>query len=272
MTILTLNKRELEKKVGKLTEKLKEEITNMGTPVDDETDEELMIEVFPNRPDLLSFQTFSRSLNNYLGKTKITKYSIEKPQKDYKVVIDKSVKKVRPYTVCAIVKGLRLDDQKIKDIIDIQEKLHLTIGRKRKKLAIGIYPLDKIDLPIKFEAKKPSEIKFRPLEYPSEITGAQILRQHPAGRDYADLLKGEEVYPIFTDANGQILSMPPIINSHETGRVLEETKEVFIECSGFNLHYLNKTLNILVTALAEMGEKFMQWKYVTERKNYKLQT
>ena len=47
MTILTLNKKELEKKVGKLTERLKEKITEMGTPVDGETDEELMVEVFP---------------------------------------------------------------------------------------------------------------------------------------------------------------------------------------------------------------------------------
>ncbi len=255
MTILTLNKKELEKKVGKLTEKLKEEITNMGTPVDGETDEELMIEVFPNRPDLISLQAFSRALNNYLGKTKLSKYVVEKPSKNFEVIIDKSVKEVRPHTVCAIIKDLKLNDQRIKEIIDIQEKLHLTIGRKRRKLAIGIYPLDKISLPIKFEARRPSEIKFKPLEYPSEITGAQILRQHPVGREYSDLLKDAKVYPIFVDSNSKILSMPPIINSDETGRVLEETKDVFVECSGFNNYYLNKALNILVTALADMGGK-----------------
>lgn len=255
MTILTLNKKELEKKVGKLTEELKDKITEMGTPIDGETEEELMIEVFPNRPDLLSLQAFSRALLTYTEKSKIKEYSVEKPEKDYQVIIDKSVKKVRPYTVCAIVKGLKLDDQRIKDIIDIQEKLHLTIGRKRKKLAIGIYPLEKIKLPIRYEARKPSDIKFQPLEASGIMTAPQILKQHPTGIEYSELLKGEEVYPIFIDANNQILSMPPIINSHETGRVSEETKDVFIECSGFNLHYLNKTLNILVSTMAEMGGK-----------------
>jgi phenylalanyl-tRNA synthetase beta subunit len=39
----------------------------------------------------------------------------------------------------------------IKQIIDIQEKLHLVYGRDRKKLAIGIYPLEAIKLPIAFQ-------------------------------------------------------------------------------------------------------------------------
>jgi phenylalanyl-tRNA synthetase beta chain len=102
-------------------------------------------------------------------------------------------------------------------------------------------------------AREPSKIKFRPLEYPEEITGAQILRQHPTGRDYAGLLENCKAYPIFVDANDNILSMPPIINSHETGKIDENTTEVFVECSGFNKHYLEKSLNILVSALADMG-------------------
>ena len=255
MTILTLNKKELEKKVGKLTESLKNQITDMGTPVDGETNEEIMVEVFPNRPDLLSMQAFSRSLLNFIGKTKPKKYVVEKPQKDFVVTIDKSVKKIRPYTVCAIIKDLNFDDEKIKDLVDIQEKLHITLGRKRKKLAIGVYPLEKIKLPIKYEAKKPADIKFQPLESKREMTGSQILSQHPTGREYGNLLKGAEFYPIFTDADGKVLSMPPIINSHETGKVSETTKDVFVECSGFNLYYLNKALNILVSALADIGGK-----------------
>ncbi len=68
------------------------------------------------------------------------------------MIIDKSVKDVRPYTVCAIAKGLKLDDAKIKELIQIQEKLHITFGRKRKKVAIGIYPLENIKFPIRFIA------------------------------------------------------------------------------------------------------------------------
>jgi phenylalanyl-tRNA synthetase beta chain len=268
MTILTLNKKEFEKKVGKLTEALKDKITEMGTPIDGETETELMIEVFPNRPDLLSLQAMSRAILEYTEKSKTRTYTVEKPEKDFVVNVDKSVRKVRPYTVCAIVKGLKLDEQRIQDIIDIQEKLHLTIGRKRKKLAIGVYPLEKIKLPISYEARKPSDIKFQPLESQVVMTAPQILRQHPTGIEYADLLKGAEVYPVFVDANNKILSMPPIINSNDTGRVSNETKDVFIECSGFNLHYLNKTLNIIVTALADMGGKIYSMKIKGADENY----
>ncbi|MFH1290193.1 MAG: hypothetical protein ABIH92_02175, partial [Nanoarchaeota archaeon] len=60
------------------------------------------------------------------------------------------------------------------------------------------------------------------------------------------------------DSKGKILSMPPIINSHDTGKITEQTKDVFIECSGFNLTILQKTLNIIITTFAEMGGKVYQ--------------
>ncbi len=255
MTILTLNKKELEKKIGKITKQTEEAITMMGTPVEEITNKEISVEVFPNRPDLLSLQGFSRSLLQYLGKSKPAQYKINKPEKDYKVKIEKSVKPVRPFTACCIVKGLKLDDEKIKEIIDIQEKLHLTIGRKRKKVAIGIYPMEKIKLPIRFIGADPDKLKFIPLEMDKEMSGRQILSRHPAGRDYAHLLGGYETYPFFIDADNKVLSMPPIINSHETGKITEKTKDIFIECSGFNLPYLKKTINILAAVFYDMGGK-----------------
>jgi len=52
--------------------------------------------------------------------------------------------------------------------------------------------------------------------------------------------------------------MPPIINSNETGKITTSTKKVFIECSGHDLEVLKKTLNIIVTTLAEMNGKIYQ--------------
>lgn len=254
MTILTLNRKELEKALGKIDKEMQEKISMFGTPIEEVTQNEVSVEVFPNRPDLLSQQTFERALKDFLG-YKTSKININKPLDNYEVKIHKSVKNVRPYTYCAIVKGLKLDDEKIKQIIDIQEKLHQSIGRKRKKLAIGIYPLEKIKLPIEYKALSPDDIKFQPLESTKELTAKQILRQHPAGKEYAHLLEDKELYPVFIDADNKILSMPPIINSQETGRINEKTKDLFIECSGFNQYYLKKTLNIILTAFNEMNGK-----------------
>ncbi|NPE26848.1 phenylalanine--tRNA ligase subunit beta [Methanococcoides sp. SA1] len=255
MTILTMNRKALEKKVGKITPEVEKAITDMGTPIEEVTDEIVEIEVFPNRPDLLSLENFARALKQFLGKGKIANFKINKPEKDFDVIIDKSVKVVRPYTACAIAKGLKFTDERIKDIVDLQEKMHNSIGRKRKKVAIGIYPLDKIKLPIKFEARKSEDVKFLPLEAKKEMNAKQILRGHPTGREYAHLLEGVNVYPVFVDANNEILSMPPIINSEKTGRIDEKTKDVFIECSGHNLAYLKKALNILLASISDMGGK-----------------
>jgi len=267
MTILTLPKKQLESHIGKITPELENKISMFGTPVEEVTDTEIMIEVFPNRPDLLSFQGFVRAITSFLKNPQISEYKTEKPEKNYKVIIDKSVKKVRPYTACAIIKNLSLNDSKIKQIIDIQEKLHTSYGRNRKKLAIGIYPLEQIKLPITFKAKKPEEIRFQPLEMNKEINGRQILSQHPTGREYGNLLKDAEVFPIFQDANNEILSMPPIINSHKTGKITENTKEIFIECSGFHQEYLKKTLNMIVTTFADMGGKIYQMEIKNNKSN-----
>ncbi len=254
MPTVTLNRKIVEELVGKhLPEKeLKERISMMGTDLEEVTKESIQVEIFPNRPDLLSEQGFARALSSFIGvKTGLIKYKIN--SSDYKVIIDKSVKEVRPFTACCVVKGLSLDSEKIKEIIQIQEKLHVTYGRNRKKVAIGIYPLDKIKMPITFMAKKPKEIIFKPLESEFDMNGQEILENHPTGKEYKHLLEGAKVYPIFIDADNKILSLPPIINSELVGRVEESTKDVFVECSGFDYDVLAKCLNMVISALDEMG-------------------
>lgn len=256
MPTITISKKVFESLVGKKLpiDKLKDRISMLGTDLETIEGDEITVEVFPNRPDMLSVQGFARAFSSFIGiRTGLKRFDVKKSGE--KVIIDGSVKGVRPYTACAIVKGLKFDDEKIKEVIQIQEKLHVTFGRNRRKAAIGIYPYEKIKPPIRFVAKKPEEIKFQPLEFPRVINGKQILGQHPAGREYGHLLEGLNKYPIFIDANDKILSMPPIINSHDTGKITEKTKDVFIECSGFDFNVLKKCLNIIVTSLAEMGGK-----------------
>lgn len=253
MATIKITKEELKKHI-KLDDSTIERMNMFGTPVESVTADDIELEIMPNRPDLLPAQGFTRAFKAFIGKEPgLKKYRVHSPETNFKVKIDTSVSEVRPYTACAIVKKLKFDDEKIKVIIDMQEKLHATIGRNRKKAAIGIYPLEKITLPITYEARKPHDIKFIPLEAEKEMTGLQILQQHPTGREYAKLLENYSTFPIFVDAKKNILSMPPIINSHETGKITEQTKEVFIECSGFSLETLQKILNIIVTTLADMG-------------------
>ncbi len=267
MTKVTFSRKEFEKEIT-LTKEVEEKINLFGAPIESLTKDEIEIEVNPNRPDLLSLYNYLRALKLFIGKEKgLKKYKINKPEKNYKITVDQSVKDVRPYTVCAIVKNLSLNDERIKDIINMQEKIAFTVGRNRKKMAIGIYPLDKISLPIVYTAKDPKEIKYHPLGAQQELTAHEILLAHPTGRKYSHLLEGAKKYPVFIDANKQILSMPPIINSEQTGRIDSNTKEVFIECSGSDKLTLEKTLIIVTSALAEMGGKIYQVE-IKDSENY----
>ena len=256
MPTITIDRKEFDKLMGKgyPDELLKDRISLLGTDLEKLDSREIVVEIFPNRPDMLSAQGFVRALKTFMGTGKgLKEYVVKKPPKDFKVIIEKSVHMVRPYTTCAIVRGLKFDDQKIKEVVQIQEKLHTTFGRNRERVAIGIYPFEKITLPIRFVGRKPKEVRFVPLEGRSEMNGLQILNQHPAGRSYSHLLEGKSVFPFFIDAAGEVLSMPPIINSERTGKITEETKDVFIECSGFDMNMLDMCPNMIVTALSDMG-------------------
>ncbi len=258
MSAITINKKEFLRLIGKkLSDKdIDDRLSMMGAPVDAVLENELQVDIAPNRPDWLSQQGLARSLSSFLGlKTGLRQYKVAREK--YQVLVDRSVRGVRPFTVCAVVKGLRLDDEKIREIIQVQEKLHVTYCRNRKKAALGIYPLDKIAFPVTFTAKKPQDIVFVPLEGTRAMNAAQLLTQHPTGRAFAHLLEGQSRFPVFLDARGQVLSVPPIVNSQLTGKVEVTTKDVFIECSGFDLHTLRILLNIIVTMFADMGGKLI---------------
>jgi len=254
MPTVTYNKKTIMELLGRKVsdEQLSNRISYLGTGFEGITEDEVTVEIFPNRPDLLSEAGLARALASFMDiKPGFKRYDVKKS--GIKVVVDKSVKNIRPFTACAVVKGLKLTDERIKEIIQIQEKLHVTYGRNRKKTAIGIYPLEHIKPPIYFKALHPEEIRFKPLDMNKDLTGSQILAIHPTGREYGYLLEGKERYPIFIDSRQSIMSMPPIINSNTVGKITLTTKDVFIETSGFNFEYQHTCLNMLVTALADMG-------------------
>ena len=140
-------------------------------------------------------------------------------------------------------------------MIQLQEKVDGTHGRKRKEASTGIYDYDKIKGNIRYYGAKPHEKKFVPLEYKVEMDLDEILESHPKGKEYGHLLKGYRTYPLFEDSEGNILSMPPIINSNYSGKVTEKTKNLFIEVSGYNLEIITTGLKVMVMALADRGGK-----------------
>ncbi|RME77706.1 phenylalanine--tRNA ligase subunit beta [Candidatus Woesearchaeota archaeon] len=254
MPSVKLNRHVVEQLIGKQLseEELADRISMLGTDLEKITEDEIHVEVFPNRPDMLSEQGLSRALATFVGAKKGLAFFCVNPS-GKQVIKDSSVESVRPFTACAIVRGLTFSDEKIREVMQMQEKLHVTYARNRKKLAIGIYPLDKITFPITYCAKDAKDISFAPLGYEKVMSAQEIIEQHPAGKEYGHLLAGLEKYPLFVDAKGEVLSMPPLINSNTVGKVETSTKDVFVEVSGFTFEECSTCLAILVTALHDMG-------------------
>jgi len=218
-----------------------------------------------NRPDLWSVEGIARELKARLGiKTGLPRYKSKKS--GLKVHVDKNLKNIRPYTVCAVIKGINFTDEVLLQIIQLQEKVCETFGRKRDQVAIGVYDYHKIEGPIYFKAVDPKQTKFKPLDYPTKINLMQILSKHQKGREYGHLLEGLDKFPIFIDAKDQILSLPPIINSDYTGKVTADTHDVFIECSGFDHRFLTPALNIMVAAMMDRGGKLETVEVIGDKK------
>jgi phenylalanyl-tRNA synthetase beta chain len=213
-----------------------------------------------NRPDLWSTEGIARELRGRLTNEKgLPKYKIDKS--GVVVEVDRKVSKVRPLTACAVAKNIKMNQVMLSQLIQLQEKVAGTLGRNRKEVAIGVYDLSIIKSPIKYTTAG-LEKKFVPLDFDEEITIKEILEKHPKGKEFGHLVEGLKEIPIFIDSAGEVLSIPPIINSNCTGKVTEYTREIFIECSGFDFKFLMPALNVLVAALVDRGAKVESVKIV----------
>lgn len=210
------------------------------------------IEVNPDRTDMLSAEGIARALRGFLEiQTGAPKYRVDRS--DWQAIVDSSVAKVRPYLACAIVRKISLTAEIIAELMQFQERLTSTFGRNRKKTSIGLYVLDLIKPPVHYRAVPPSTIHFVPLGFEETMPAKRILREHPKGQEFGSILEGQPRYPVLVDAVGQVLSLPPIINSNDLGRIVETTRNLFVEVTGTHKLTTLQTLNIVITALAERG-------------------
>ena len=253
MAVVEFSRKDFESLVGrKLSDSdLTEKITMMGFPLEKMEGDRIFYEVFPNRPDMLSVEGFARSVRHFLGIEKAgRKYALA--PSGIKLAVDRSVSDVRPFIAAAVIEKVRFSDDFIASLMQVQEKLHETLGRKRKKVAIGVHDLDKIKPPFTYRAAEPSEVSFVPLDMTRKMSMDEILKEHEKGRKYAHILSGHRKYPVVLDRNGDVVSFPPIINADMT-RVTENTHRLLIEITGTSSQAVSHALNIIATALIERG-------------------
>ena len=207
-----------------------------------------------NLPYLWCVEGFARLLRGILNKEKgLPQLNVAKG--NYKVVVENSITKIRPHISAFVVKGCKVDEYLLKQIIQLQEKLCENYGMRRKKIAIGVYNNNKIKFPVHYKAMQPNKVKFIPLEFRKETDLNEILEEHPKGVEYAWILEDFDKYPILMDDEDNVLSFPPIINSNDTGKVTESDEELFIEVTGTDLDAVHLACNIFAYSLFDRGFK-----------------
>jgi len=249
LPVITLYWDELERLVGKSREEILERLPMLGCDIERVEEDHIDVEFFPNRPDLYSVEGVARALRGFLD-VELGYKHYEVKHGDWKIYVDESVLQVRPRIVGCVVKGVKMTDEVIRSLIELQEDLHWTIGRNRRKMAIGVHDLSKIRFPLTYKAVD-SNFAFIPLDFDRVMTIEEILKEHPKGRQFSFILAGKDKYPIIIDANSEAISFPPIINAEKT-RVTESTTDLFIDVTGFDEN-MDKALNIIATMLAERG-------------------
>lgn len=232
-------------------EDLIDRLPMIGADFDKAEDDEISIEFFPDRPDLSSVEGIARAARAFFGFEPGLQIYETQPS-DVELTVDPSVKTVRPYVQCALVKNVTMTDELISSLMDLQEKLHFGVGRNRKKVAIGVHNYEPVQPPFTYKAVDPTTVQFVPLAKVESMTMKDILLNHEKGTAYAHLLDGFDTYPLIVDANNNVLSFPPIINGSLT-EVTPFSSEIFIDVTGTSIHAIQYALHIVTTALAERG-------------------
>ncbi|XP_041733871.2 phenylalanine--tRNA ligase beta subunit [Coregonus clupeaformis] len=217
------------------------------------------IDVPANRYDLLCLEGLVRGLQVFKQKMEAPRYRRVSPasRTPQRLVITEETAAVRPHAVAAVLRNITFTQERYDSFIELQEKLHQNVCRKRTLVAIGTHDLDTISGPFTYTAKPPGDIRFKPLNQAKEYTAQELMSLYKTDshlRHYLHIIEDEPLYPVIYDSNGIVLSMPPIINGDHS-KISLNTKNVFIECTATDLTKAKIVLDMMVTMFCEYCEE-----------------
>lgn len=208
-----------------------------------------------NRPDLWAVEGMARALRGLMGvETGLRRYRVH-GSSGVTIGVDPGLRGVRPFIACAVVRGTKLSDAMISGLMQLQDRLDESYGRRRRKTSIGLYDFDLITPPLTYGLVEPREASFVPLGFSYEMTLEEMLVKHPKGLEYGHIVKPHPRWPLLFDSKSNVLSFPPIINSNDLGRITEDTRNLLVEVTGTSNETVVNTLIMMVTAILDRGGK-----------------
>ncbi|XP_043580805.1 phenylalanine--tRNA ligase beta subunit isoform X1 [Bombus pyrosoma] len=212
------------------------------------------IDIPANRYDLLCLEGLALGLLIFQKQMDIPQYTKIFPSTNtQKIIMTKQCMKVRGHIVAAVLRDVTFSKDSYNSFIDLQEKLHQNIGRKRTLVSIGTHDLDTVRGPFLYDARPPTDICFKPLNQEMEYTAEGIMNlyeNHAQLKQYLHIIKDSPVYPVVEDSNGIILSLPPIINGDHS-KITLNTKNILIECTATDLTKAKVVLDTIVCAFSQ---------------------
>ena len=205
------------------------------------------IDIPANRYDMLCVEGIAGALQVYLGLATVPKYQVSKPVE--RIRVENNTSKVRPFVVGAILRNITFDQARYNGFIELQDKLHNNICRKRTLVAIGTHDLDTIEGPFTYKAMKPQDIQFIALNQTKSMDANELfshLEHDKKLSKFLDIIQNEPLYPVIYDSQDRVLSLPPIINGNHS-KITLDTKNVFIECTATDITKAGIVLNMMVT-------------------------
>jgi phenylalanyl-tRNA synthetase beta chain len=215
------------------------------------------IDIPANRYDLLCLEGLTNGLMVFQRKRESPVYEKIVPKNIEKLFVTKSTGQIRPFVVAAILRDVNLNKERYTNFIDLQDKLHQNICRKRTLVAIGTHDLDTIKGPFTYDAKKPQDIRFVPLNQTKEMNGEELMEfytNHAQLKAYLPIIRDSPVYPVIYDSTNTVLSLPPIINGDHS-KISVDTKNIFIECTATDLTKAKIVLDTVVTLFSQYCTK-----------------
>ncbi|MGH9922901.1 MAG: phenylalanine--tRNA ligase subunit beta, partial [Nitrososphaerales archaeon] len=248
MPVVTLYHNRLLSMMGrhKSVKEILEMLPYIGLDIEEQGKDSVKIEYNPNRPDFSTDYGIVRALRGIFN-IEVGLPKFQSGKSNVSIKVDKSVNAVRPYIVSLVAMNGKLDDEGIRQIITMQEDIHEGIGRKRKKVSIGIHNYDVIKPPLLYTTEG-SNFQFVPLNSDKSMSIQNILNNTEVGKQYGSILEGQKKYPIIKDADGNVLSFPPIINSKLT-QVTENTKNLLIDVTATDVKAAEDSLAIIAVTL-----------------------
>lgn len=267
MPTIPVDKADLYELLGKeyTTEEFDELCFEFGIELDEDTTNEcqgderpqLKIEIPANRYDMLCIEGIAQALNEFLGTSKAAKFTLNPTVPETTLTIEKSTETIRPYAASAILRNVEFDERRYASFIALQDKLHTNLCRNRTLVAIGTHDLDTLTPPFTYEALKPTDIKFTPLNQTKEMNGEELMEFYEKDKNlgkYLHIIRDSPVYPVIFDSKRTVCSLPPIINSDHS-KISLNTKNVFIEVTGTDRTKTEIVINQMVAMFSKYCKK-----------------